>query len=618
MRLNRHLGICGAALLLGVASLGGPATADDRDMLTGPDPAATAQPGAALDLAIAYATEFSPIEDDTLAGLIAATSQLKALEGRPTATFTGLTRRAEADMERFGTVLRSQGYYDGKVSFAIDGKAVPATVTVTISPGERYRLAAYEIVYADGVPPAGVARIAPGDIGIGTGMPAEAKPIADAQGRLIDTLQDQGRPFARVTNRIARIDRPAKTMTVTLSVDAGPPATFGPLTVTGLETLDEEFVRGKVPWRQGERFDRSALDELRTRLLGLDLFTSVKTTAADAVGADGSLPVTLALVEGPRRSIGAGVAWSTSDGFVLDVFWEHRNLFGTAEKLRLSGTVGDITQRAAASFRKPDMFLHDQDLLADLAAINTNSDAFDETTISSFVGLERIVTENWRISGGSSFELSQVTDNRSTETVQLFGLPLKATRDDRDNILNPTRGSVLGFEVTPYGGHGVEGLAFALGRIATSGYLALDDRRRHILAARGRVASLVGEATAAIPANKRLYAGGGGSIRGYEFQKAGPLDSENDPVGGRSLVELGVELRLRVTEEIGIVPFVEGGNVYDDIVPDLSTEPFWAAGLGLRYFTAIGPARVDIAFPINRRDNVDDRFQLYFSLGQAF
>lgn len=631
MRAGRSVGVVGAALLAGAVALAisptvGAATAAGGSErvdfgLEGPGEGEPQQQpvsagAAGLELTLDYRTVIAGlagIDDPDLADLMAQSSQLKALERRPPATHTGLMRRAEADVERLGRVLRSLGYYDGDVSFAVDDAVTPAVVTVTIVSGERYRLAAYEVRFVGPVPH-DVAL----DPELAIGIPAEAKPIADAQTRLIETLRDRGRPFAKVDDRVATIDRAAKTMSVVLTIDAGPTASFGPVTIEGLDTLDPAFVRGKIPWREGDRYARSKVDALRTTLLGLGLFNTVKIDVAEAVRTDGSLPVAIVLTEAPARSIGAGAAFSTSEGFLLDVFWEHRNLLGAAESLRLSGSAGTLSQRAEANFRKPDFRRADQDLLARGAVLRSNNDAFDETTISSFLGLERRLSQRWRVSGGGSFELSRITDQQSGETVQLFGVPLKATRDNRDDLLNPTRGSVLGFELTPYTGHAGETLTFALARLSAMGYVAFDERRRIVLAGRTRLATLAGEQRAAIPANKRLYSGGGGSVRGYEFQKVGPLDGEHDPLGGRSQFELGAELRLRVTKEIGIVPFVEAGNVWEDRVPDVTGHLQWAAGLGLRYYTAIGPARVDFAVPLNRRPNIDDRFQVYFSLGQAF
>jgi translocation and assembly module TamA len=91
----------------------------------------------------------------------------------------------------------------------------------------------------------------------------------------------------------------------------------------------------------------------------------------------------------------------------------------------------------------------------------------------------------------------------------------------------------------------------------------------------------------------------------------------NDPIGGRSVIEVSSEFRMRVTEQIGVVPFVDGGTVYQEAYPDFSNTFRWAAGLGLRYFTGFGPVRLDVAFPIHKRDS-DDTYQFYISFGQAF
>jgi translocation and assembly module TamA len=151
-----------------------------------------------------------------------------------------------------------------------------------------------------------------------------------------------------------------------------------------------------------------------------------------------------------------------------------------------------------------------------------------------------------------------------------------------------------------------------------SAYYAVDADERFILAGRARVGSILGEDTKVLPASRRFYAGGGGSIRGYEYQLVGPLDDDEEPFGGTSLVELSGELRVRVTEEIGVVPFVDGGTVYDDPIPNGDETMRWAAGLGVRYFTGFGPVRLDVAFPLNPRDGVDEAFQFYISFGQAF
>jgi translocation and assembly module TamA len=121
-----------------------------------------------------------------------------------------------------------------------------------------------------------------------------------------------------------------------------------------------------------------------------------------------------------------------------------------------------------------------------------------------------------------------------------------------------------------------------------------------------------------IPADERFYAGGGGSIRGYAYQSVGPLDEDDDPIGGRSVLELSAELRFKLTDRMGMVTFLDGGSAFASTFPDSSENLQWAAGLGFRYFTPIGPLRLDIGFPLDRRTEIDDTFQIYVSIGQAF
>jgi translocation and assembly module TamA len=119
-----------------------------------------------------------------------------------------------------------------------------------------------------------------------------------------------------------------------------------------------------------------------------------------------------------------------------------------------------------------------------------------------------------------------------------------------------------------------------------------------------------------VPKNRRLYSGGGGSVRGYARREIGPLDAQGDPIGGRSVAEASLEMRSKLYGDIGGVVFVDAGTVDTESVPGFG-EVQYAAGVGVRYHSPVGPIRLDVAFPLNPRDT-DDAFQLYFSIGQAF
>jgi translocation and assembly module TamA len=299
------------------------------------------------------------------------------------------------------------------------------------------------------------------------------------------------------------------------------------------------------------------------------------------------------------------------------------NLLGRNEKLRVSGTASLIEQTGELDFRKPAFLERDQALLANITGGFEDNDAYKRQAVDGLVALERPFLENWRGSVGvaAGYEIVDETADNSGDSEQqfaLFGLPLTASRDTTDDALNPASGTRLLLSLTPTTGAGDKPLLFLTAVAGGSVYYAIDEAERIILAGRARVGSIVGEKTEALPASRRFYAGGGGSIRGYQYQLVGPLDNDDDPFGGVSLVEMGAEVRVRVTEEIGVVPFVDGGTVYDDPYFASGETLRWAAGLGLRYFTGFGPVRLDVAFPLNPRSGVDDAFQFYISFGQAF
>jgi translocation and assembly module TamA len=137
-----------------------------------------------------------------------------------------------------------------------------------------------------------------------------------------------------------------------------------------------------------------------------------------------------------------------------------------------------------------------------------------------------------------------------------------------------------------------------------------------VLAARLKLGSIVGGDIPAVPADRRFFAGGGGSVRGFNYQGVGPQLSDGTPLGGDSLFETSFELRQHVTGPWSVVGFVDAGSLGPTLVPDFQDVSV-GAGVGVRYNLGFAPLRVDIATPVTRRKG-DPLFQLYLSIGQNF
>ncbi|CAN0587634.1 unnamed protein product, partial [Ectocarpus sp. 12 AP-2014] len=149
-------------------------------------------------------------------------------------------------------------------------------------------------------------------------------------------------------------------------------------------------------------------------------------------------------------------------------------------------------------------------------------------------------------------------------------------------------------------------------------YFKAETKLSPVIAVRGSFGSILGVRSVKLPINEKFYVGGAQSLRGYEYQLVGELDSKKRPLGGRSFIETSIELRLSMTDTIGIVGFLDSGMAYSAITPNFKLPLMHGAGFGFRYMTNFGPIRADIGFPLKKRKGVDKAFQLYFGIGQSF
>ena len=574
--------------------------------------------GARADLN--YRAEIAGGEDSDLAGLLDKVSELKALEEKPPASEEALRRRADRDLERLADAAHSLGYWDADFSYDVDTSAETAKVTVTVKPGPLYHLASVTVLGPDGQPltiPQDATKLPlkPGD-------PARTAPIVATETALVAAFGDSGHPFAKVDNRKVEIDRGTQTMDVTYTVNPGPVMRFGPVEIAGLERLNPAYVEGRERWQAGEIYDASKVEETRRALIETGLFSTMQITPTADPEHPGEVRMTIDATERLHRTIGAGLAYNTSQGFGARAFWENRNLFGNAEYLRFSADVGQQLDAFRANFRRPDFLAIDQDFLATAEIANDVPVAYNSRRALATAGIERRV-DRW-LTGGLSLlvEKANVTQlanvaGQGTQRYELVGLPAYVKLDQTDNLLNPTNGYRAQLNVTPARTFSGSHLTFATNLLSGSTYWPLGPEQRTILAGKLGLGSLDGAQLSQLPADQRIYAGGGGSIRPYGWQLAGPLASNNKPIGGKSSLVLNLEARIRITETIGIVPFVDAGSYYESPVPQLGRTLLYGVGLGLRYYTAFGPLRLDLATPLHKR-SADSPIQIYISLGEAF
>jgi len=568
---------------------------------------------------IAYETKITGIEDKTLQSDLEANSQLvKLQDDKPPATVGALTRRARDDTDRLTSVVEAAGYYEAKIEPVIDEQAKPIQVEVKITPGPRYTLTKVALTNQAGTAPPEIGLFDPTAVGLIVGGPAVSGPVVDADGRIARLYQNKGYPFARIVDKHVIVDAATKAMEVTFILDAGAKARFGTVQVNGLARLDESWVRRRIKWTEGAPFDQSQVEATRQAMVSSALFGTVSVAPNGPVGPDGTVPMQIYVIERALRSVSVGGSYDTTEGISANVSWEHRDLFGGGEDLKFTATGGTSDNSLSTIFRLPDVWASNQDFVASLILDDQNYNAYDSIEQKGEVGFERHFDPT--LSGGVSLEAEHARVNEKVDyrTYVLVGTPVFLKKDGTDDLLNPTRGYRFAVETTPYLRALGSNLTFLQTKLTSSWYDQLSPSGNYILALQGTLGSTVGTSLDAVPKDHRFYAGGGGSVRGFGFQEAGPLDQFDNPIGGLSLAVVSAEFRTKITDTIGLVPFLDAGSDYASEVPDFKGRISLGAGIGLRYFTAIGPVRLDLATPLNPRGSVDSPIQIYVSLGQAF
>jgi translocation and assembly module TamA len=502
-------------------------------------------------------------------------------------------------------------------------------VRIEVVPGPLFRFGRVNFVDAQGGSPV-PAPIAPEALGLDPGRPARSTAILAAEARLADAMRKEGRPFAEVAGRDVVADHSAGTVNVTFRLKRGPVAAFGEVTVEGTEKLDPGFVRRRSGFVSGERYDPERLAAFRKELTRHDVFDSVRIAEGDRLDEAGRVPIQVQVKERLRRFVGFGAKYSNTDRVEINGYWGHRNLFGGAERLRLEASATALSTnfervtdpenlgfRLAAAFAKPGILTVRDDLLLDVSGFREVTDAYRRTGAQLNAGIRRRFDDRLWLQLGIDLEFTDVRDAFGDASYRLIGFPITLGYDSTDNALDPTRGWRVTALLEPFPGFGGNTTEMLVAKATASNYVALDERRRWVVAGRIAAGSLIGPSIEDVPAHRRFYVGGGGSLRGFAFQGVSPRDFAGRIIGGKSFLEGSLELRTRITDTIGAVAFVDAGAAYTTSFPNFDETTRFGAGFGLRYFTAIGPLRADIAFPLNRRKG-GAYFGLYLSLGQAF
>lgn len=583
-----------------------------------------------------YTVTFSSSESGSVESALRNASALLADADEPASGAAGLLAKAKGDYRRLLAALYNEGYYGGAVSIRIGGVEAanlapdvdlpdPVAVSIAVTAGPLFSF--NDVAIVNQAPPT----TDPHDMvdlpamrGFGAGQVARSSVILAAEQLALEAWRQQGYAKAAIVSREVVADHASRTVDATITVNPGPHTAFGPVSVSGTTAMDPDFVARQTGLVVGEEYDPDTLKRAQKRLDRLDVFSSARFEAAEAVGSDGLLPYELIVSELPGRRFGVGASWSSLDGLGLEGYHLWRNLFGQAERLRLDARVASIgfpvdtaqfDYFVGGTFTKPGFLTPDTDLVAAVGAERTIYPTYTETSASGRLGLTHFFSDEITLEGGATFKRARFDDAFGTRDFATVGLYGGVVYDGRDSSVDPTEGWYAAANLEPY-----YDLLYAKpgARLVIEGrtYFGFSPEDAFILAGRIKAGALVGPALNEIPPDKLFFAGGGGSVRGYGYKSIGVDNGAGGVTGGRYLLEASLEARAKVTEDIGVVGFVDGGYVAADTFPGIQDLRL-GAGIGVRYYTGLGPLRLDLALPLNKRPG-DPDYAIYAGIGQAF
>lgn len=526
------------------------------------------------------------------------------------ASYEMMRLTAEADERTIVAYLRSVGFYDASVSNRMSALKGEYRVTYDIDTGPRYRVKSFVLNWPSGYTgpqPRMTNRL----------EYAAAGDILATSASVVRRLRETGYPAPRITNQSVIVDHAANDVTASYDVIPGHTAVFGTASATGLRRLRQSYIAKATPWKPDTPYDIRKVELLEQRLAASGLFSSIQSRREDSTGNNDVYDLSLTLRERKPRTLQFGAGYRTDTGAEGSAQWEHRNLFGEGEDLVLRGNInGDGFETelrlTIPFFRRPD-----QQWGNSLIYSREDTDAYLSRSLRANTWILRSINRHLSLKYGISLRYLDETQNANQELYYLISGPIDISWDKTDNRLNATRGHKVLFQTEPFLSIEQPDQYFWKNLATINGFQPFNRSRSWLAALRVTAGSISGDALTSIPADERFYAGGGQSVRGYEYQSVSPRDGD-DIIGGLSLLETSLEIRGRLTHKFGVVAFLDGGSAYEDHIPAFDEAFRWGAGAGIRYFTPVGPLRFDVGIPLNRRRGLDDSWQFYISIGQAF
>jgi outer membrane protein assembly complex protein YaeT len=547
------------------------------------------------------------------------------------------------DMQRIADAYAAEGYFEAQARYELTWNEDRSRVRIRIlvSEGKPVQLAFWGLRVPEAAPLSARERESLQQLLPLPGTVFGTRRYREVREAVLGRTADFGCPAAHLEGG-AEVDLAAHLARVTWDLHPGPSVRLGWISVDGLEQVQEKIVRRELRIEPGDSYSRASLTASERRVYDVGLFRSVAIQAEPPPEHQEAIPgepwpeevwpVEVRVAEREPHSFRVSVGYGTEDLFRTRVSWLHRNFYGEARRLELSGEYSDLVAGGGIQLDQPYLFDLDVRGRARVKAFQEDDAAYLAQRVVSGVAMEHPFAEHWSVRGGYTFEWGDVTDQKVNSRVDPAGpspaflslLPMGLRRETVKDESDPKGGTWLDLDVEP--SLRVLGSRVDYVQVTAEGraYLPLFGT---VLALRARAATiepLAGDGRSDVPLFKRLYTGGSTSVRGFDNHRLGPRDSGGEPLGGLSLAEGTLELRFPIWPEIGSfwrylggVAFVDAGQVQVEPHGWNQKDFFYSVGGGIRVGTPVGPIRVDVGHVLNPTA-FDSDFRVHLSVGQTF
>lgn len=462
-------------------------------------------------------------------------------------------------------------------------------------------------------------------IGIKNGAPYNDVDLSEARGRLTDLYMERGFIDAVVVIKTDFRDAGSR---IIFEIKEGAKTWFGKTIITGNRRTSSEVISRELLWKEAEIFKYSLLARERQRLYRLGLFTDVTIEPLDRHG--DSKDIHIAVAEGNAGYVEFGAGYGDYDKYRGFIDLGYRNLFGMNRQGSLRVDLSSLNERYTLNYYEP-WFLDTRIpfrvlLLREYRTeknIDTGEIRYKLRRHTATAGFEKKFAHDikaelyYEFSYVNTFDVKPdvILTREDVGTLVISSIRPGLIYDTRDNPFEPTKGILAGVTLKA-----ASGLLFSQTdfiKVMFNANLYRELAKRFILAASFRGGLAQGfSATTELPLVERFFLGGRNTVRGYAQDMLGPKGTDGTPTGGNSFLMANLELRTYLGKGLGMVGFLDGGNVWLK-TRDMDFSFRYAAGLGLRYNTPVGPLRIDYGYKLNKEAG-ESIGELHFSIGHAF